>query len=172
MRYVALVVVPAGALFALIFYITVLAPGILRHQGQPAPEQPIAFDHRVHVIDNKIQCGMCHRDVAIAPDAGMPSVQQCMDCHEVVGAGIPDIDKLRFAAANQRAIDWRRIYALPDHVQFDHAAHVQAGVSCTECHSNVAEMREVTQKRPLNMSDCVDCHRQTNAPTECAECHY
>lgn len=172
MRYLAIVGLPAGALFIFVFYITVMAPGILRHQAQPAPEQPIAFDHRVHVMDNGIQCGMCHRDAAIAPDAGMPSVQECMDCHQVVGAGNPEIDKLRLAASDQRAIDWQRIYALPDHVQFDHAAHVQAGVSCTACHGNVGEMREVTQKRSLSMSDCVECHRQTNAPTECAECHY
>ncbi|HLG71411.1 MAG TPA: cytochrome c3 family protein [Chloroflexota bacterium] len=174
MRYVALVAVPAGALFAFVFYISVLAPGILRHQGQPAPEQPIRFDHRVHVLDNGIQCAMCHRDAAIAPDAGMPSVQQCMDCHQVVGATAhdPEIDKVRLAAAAQRPIDWQRVYALPDHVQFDHAAHIQAGVSCTECHGNVGEMREVTKKRALNMNDCVDCHREHNAPTECAECHY
>jgi hypothetical protein len=171
-RYLALIGAPAMGLFAFVFYITVLAPGILRHQGQPAAIQPVQFDHRVHAMDNGIPCATCHSDAAIAPDAGMPSVQTCMDCHQVVGAGQPEIDKVRLAWANQQPIDWQRVTVLPDDVQFTHEAHIQAGISCTECHGNVAEMRDVTQKRPLNMSDCVDCHQQHNAPTECAECHY
>jgi hypothetical protein len=172
MRYLALIGAPAAGLFLVVFYITVMAPGILRHQGQPAPVQPVAFDHRVHVEQAGLQCAFCHRDAADGPSAGMPAVQQCMDCHQVVGKGQPEVDKVRLAWQAQRPIDWQAIYKLPDHVQFTHEAHIQAGVSCADCHGNVGEMREVTKKRPLNMQDCVDCHRQNNAPTECAECHY
>ncbi len=171
LRYLAFIGGPALALFGGVIWVTVMSPAIFRHQPQPGIEQPIQFDHRVHVLDNGIQCGYCHRDAAIAPDAGMSSVQTCMDCHQVVGRGDPEMDKVRMAWQAQQTINWQRVYMLPDHVQFDHQAHVTAGVSCATCHGNVAEMRDVTQKRPLNMSDCVDCHRQNNAPTECAECH-
>jgi c(7)-type cytochrome triheme protein len=170
-RYLALILGPAAALFLGLFYVTVIAPGMLRHQPQPAPQQPIQFDHRVHAMDLGISCAFCHRDAADSPNAGMPAVEQCMDCHQVVGRGDPEMDKIRQAWATQQPVEWQRIYRLPDHVQFTHEAHIQAGVSCAECHGNVAEMRTVTMKRPLNMQDCVDCHRQSGAPTECAECH-
>jgi hypothetical protein len=30
----------------------------------------------------------------------------------------------------------------------------------------------VEQVRDLKMGDCVDCHRENNAPTDCLTCHY
>ena len=30
----------------------------------------------------------------------------------------------------------------------------------------------VKQVEPLKMCHCVDCHKQHNAPTDCATCHY
>lgn len=43
---------------------------------------------------------------------------------------------------------------------------------CTICHGNVAEMQKVRQVRPLKMGDCVDCHRDNGAPTDCTTCHF
>jgi hypothetical protein len=48
---------------------------------------------------------------------------------------------------------------LPDYAYFNHSAHLNAGVGCISCHGNVAEMLVVTQKEPLSMSWCLDCHR-------------
>ena len=44
--------------------------------------------------------------------------------------------------------------------------------TCTICHSKVRAMDKVKQERRLKMGDCVDCHRDNNAPTDCVTCHY
>ncbi len=44
--------------------------------------------------------------------------------------------------------------------------------TCTICHGEVRAMEKVKQGRTLKMGDCVDCHRDNNAPTDCTTCHY
>jgi Cytochrome c7 and related cytochrome c/Class III cytochrome C family len=172
MRRLPLVVLPALALTGVLFFVAVLAPLILSHQPRPAAAQPIPFDHRVHVEQAGIDCAFCHRTAGDGRTAGLPDVEQCMFCHQVVGQGDPEVERIRQAWASQEPVDWVRVHRLPDHVQFTHQAHIQAGVSCAACHGDVGQMRQVTQVRPLNMSDCVDCHKANNAPTDCVTCHY
>ena len=43
---------------------------------------------------------------------------------------------------------------------------------CMTCHGDVGNMAKVKQIRPLKMADCVNCHRDNNAPTDCVTCHY
>ncbi len=44
--------------------------------------------------------------------------------------------------------------------------------SCAICHGKVRAMDKVKQERRLKMGDCVDCHRDNDAPTDCVTCHY
>jgi len=48
---------------------------------------------------------------------------------------------------------------VPDYAYFNHAAHVNRGVSCVECHGRVDEMPVVFHAKSLSMSFCLDCHR-------------
>ncbi len=43
---------------------------------------------------------------------------------------------------------------------------------CSICHGDVGSMAKVEQVRPLKMADCVNCHRNNEAPTDCTTCHY
>lgn len=194
-RGLALALIPALTLVGAVFYIAVAAPGFLANQPYPAtPQQPIPFNHQVHVQVAGLQCATCHRTAGGGVSAGMPSVQQCIACHVAVspasaqsGQASAAIQQLQVSWASQQPIDWQRIYRLPDHTRFDHSAHVQAGVSCATCHGNVAQMQQVVQVRPLKMGDCVACHQQPvaatsaqdalaprrqMAPTSCGTCHY
>lgn len=143
-----------------------------------APEQPIAFPHTVHVNVAGLDCQFCHRAVSTDEAATIPTVQQCMFCHSTIdgsrsdAAASAEIKKLRDAWAAQEPINWVRVHRLPDHVQFVHAPHIQRGITCSTCHGDVASMTEVKQVRNLKMRDCVDCHRDNNAPTDCTTCHY
>ena len=56
-------------------------------------------------------------------------------------------------------VEWVRVHDLPDFVYFNHSAHVNAGVGCVECHGRVDKMEVVQQAAGLNMSWCLDCHR-------------
>jgi len=137
-----------------------------------APEQPIRFDHVIHVRLAQLDCLFCHRNADKGDAATVPSVQQCMFCHVVVGRGNPEVEKVRAKWDAQEPIDWIRVHRMPDHVHFAHAPHIRAGFDCATCHGDVASMPRVQQVRALNMGDCVNCHRENNAPTDCATCHY
>ena len=168
----ALVLLPALALLGGVFVVTVGAPLLLASPPNPSPRQPISFDHQVHVQTVGIDCAFCHRSASTGLAAGLPDLEQCMACHAVIGQSQPALGDLRQAWLDHRPIDWVRAQSVPDHTRFDHAAHVQAGVACSTCHGDVASMHQVTQVRSLKMNDCVACHQQNSAPTECVTCHY
>ncbi|MBI4233181.1 MAG: cytochrome c3 family protein [Chloroflexi bacterium] len=146
-----------------------------------APQQPIAFPHPVHVQQAGIQCEFCHRNVTKGAAATVPAMEQCMSCHQVIGTGLREVEKLRAYAQQGDPINWVRVHRLPDHVRFVHEPHIRVlgermGVTpsqvCSTCHGQVETMLRVQQVRPLKMGDCVNCHRANNAPTDCVICHY
>ena len=145
------------------------------------PTQPIAFPHTTHVTEAGIDCQFCHRTVSTDEAASVPAVAQCQFCHDfgrIDGSASTsdtaqtEIAKLFDEAGNAQAINWVRVHRVPDHVQFVHAPHIQTGVSCSTCHGDIGSMEVVEQVRNLKMRDCVDCHRDNNAPTDCTTCHY
>lgn len=81
-------------------------------------------------------------------------------------------------------LSWVRVHNLPDHVYFDHRAHVGAGIDCATCHGPVEGMLRVRQFADLSMGWCVNCHRQSvaagtlpngrpsEAATDCFTCHH
>lgn len=143
------------------------------------PKQPINYSHQLHAQQLGIDCRYCHSHVEESRVANIPSPSVCMNCHTVVDEktgylakatsqdGVkpslhwvsPDLAKLRQAYASGEAIQWRRVHKLPDYVQFNHAVHVNAGVSCYSCHRRIDQMPVVHQTQPLSMSWCLDCHR-------------
>ena len=146
------------------------------------PEQPIAFPHTVHVNTAGLDCQFCHRTVATDEAASIPAVAQCQFCHDfsaITGANSTsptaeeEIAKLIGDPLNgPDPVNWIRVHRLPDHVQFVHAPHIQQGFPCSTCHGDIASMQVVEQVRNLKMRDCVDCHRDNGAPTDCTTCHY
>jgi hypothetical protein len=167
-----LVFLPAVTLTGAVFFLAIAAPRLQAAQPPAPPTQPIAFDHRIHTQVAGLDCAYCHRTAATGVTAGLPDVQQCVGCHVTVGQGQPEIEKVRNAWVRQQAIDWQRVHRLPDHTRFTHEAHIQAGLACSACHGEVSQMQQIVQVRSLKMADCVACHQQNNAPTECSTCHY
>ena len=149
------------------------------------PEQPIAFPHTTHVQDLGLDCTFCHREVAKSAQATIPPVNLCMTCHQAVLGSTEtaqaEIKKLRDAFDDGDPVAWVRVHRVPDHVHFVHETHIRVlsardGIEATEvcstCHGDVGSMAKVKQVRTLKMSDCVDCHRDNAAPTDCTTCHY
>jgi len=52
-----------------------------------APEQPIAFSHRLHAGEMQIDCQYCHIAAETSRHAGVPPLSVCMNCHRAVTAG-------------------------------------------------------------------------------------
>ena len=153
--------------------IMILQRTLLSPTAQAAPDQPIDFPHTVHAGDLNLDCTFCHRTASEEPHAGLPSLDQCMYCHRAVQPEDNDqIALLLEAWNNYEGVDWERVHQLPDHVQFVHEAHINAGVECSTCHGDVEEMEKIKQVRDLRMDDCVECHLDNNAPIDCTTCHY
>ncbi len=152
------------------------------------PIQPIAFSHKIHAGDNKIDCQYCHSTAKHSKHSGIPSVNVCMNCHKSIaeynGPVTSERDKAFYDAEiqkiydaigwdpenltyiegyEQKPIQWVRIHNLPDFAYFNHAQHVTAGgIACQKCHGPVEEMEDMYQYSPLTMGWCIECHRETS----------
>ncbi len=140
--------------------------GFIWYYGSPKytdvgyrPVQPVPYSHKLHATDLGIDCRYCHTSVEISPVSIIPPVQTCMNCHSLI---LPESEKLRpirDSFTSGQPVEWIRVHNLPDYVYFNHSAHVNKGVGCFTCHGNINEMEVVTQREPLSMSWCLDCHR-------------
>jgi len=152
------------------------------------PIQPIAFSHKIHSGDNKIDCEYCHSSAKNSKTSGIPSVNVCMNCHksisEYTGPTTSEKDKAFYDAEiqkiynaigwdpeqlayienyEQKPIKWVKVHNLPDFVYYNHSQHVTvAGLECQKCHGPVEEMDDLYQYSPLTMNWCLTCHMETN----------
>ena len=155
------------------------------------PVQPIAFSHKIHAGDNKIDCQYCHSAAKNSKTSGIPSVNVCMNCHKNIGevaeetataehskafydgeiqklykAAGWDSEKLEYTGVTE-PIKWTRVHNLPDFAYYNHSQHVTVGgLACQECHGPVEEMEEVYQFSPLTMGWCIDCHKEKEVNLE------
>ena len=145
------------------------------------PDQPIAFPHKTHVQELGMDCTFCHRTVQKEAAASVPATGLCMTCHSAVGDGLSEIEKMRSLYEDGRSIQWVRVHRVPDHVRFVHEAHIryfsesegiQPSQVCQKCHGDVGKMEKVMQVETLKMGNCVSCHKENAAPTDCTTCHY
>ncbi len=158
-----------------------------------APIQPIHYSHKIHAGDNGIDCKYCHSSARTSKQAGIPSLNVCMNCHKNISEFVGDKDstyveysKEFYTAEIQKLYDavgwdkaaqkytgkikpvkWVRIHNLPDFAYFNHSQHVSvAGLECQKCHGPVEGYEIMKQFAPLTMGWCIDCHRQTDVKME------
>ncbi|KAA6441785.1 c-type cytochrome [Dyadobacter flavalbus] len=132
-----------------------------------APKQPIAFSHKLHAGEYKIDCNYCHTGVNRGKSAHIPSANICMNCHGVIKKESPEIQKIYTSIENNQPIEWVRVHNLPDLAYFNHAQHVNVGgLECQNCHGDVEKMEVIQQRSSLTMGWCIDCHRKTEVNTK------
>lgn len=158
-----------------------------------APVQPIHYSHKIHAGENGIDCKYCHSAARTSKNAGIPSLNVCMNCHKSIAefSGNPDstyveyskefytaeIEKLYDAVGwdkdkqaytgKTKPVKWVRIHNLPDFVYFNHSQHVSvAGLECQQCHGPVENYEIMKQFAPLTMGWCINCHRETDVKME------
>jgi len=156
-----------------------------------APIQPIHYSHRIHAGDNEIDCKYCHSAARVSKNAGIPSLNVCMNCHKNISevaesTATPEYSKAFYDEQIQKLytavgwdkttqsytgktqpVKWVRIHNLPDFVYFNHSQHVTvAGIECQTCHGPVEEYEIQKQFAPLTMGWCIDCHRKTDVKME------
>jgi hypothetical protein len=144
------------------------------------PEQPIFYRHDIHAGQYRIPCLYCHNNAANSWTANIPTVQNCMGCHLLIGAMDsagnvnPEIQRLRDVAGQQdTTISWVRVYKISEHAHFPHMRHVNARIACQECHGNVQQQARVWQVNDVNnMGWCTNCHMRRGVTRDCTACHF
>jgi len=139
-----------------------------------APEQPIPYSHLLHAGHLQIECKYCHTYARRSTSAGIPAVEQCMACHQVISPTKEPIAQIVQAWEDKEPIEWVKVHDLPDFVYFSHKRHVQAGFECQECHGPVEQMEVLYREAPLTMGWCVSCHQDNldkGAQLDCWTCH-
>lgn len=158
-----------------------------------APVQPIHYSHKIHAGDNGIDCKYCHSSARVSKNAGIPSLNVCMNCHKNISEFQGDKDSLyvdytkEFYTAQikklydavgwdpttqkytgkTKPVKWVRIHNLPDFAYFNHSQHVTVGgIECQKCHGKVETFEVMKQDQPLTMGWCVKCHKETNVKVE------
>ena len=143
----------------LIFTAIVVARSNYVTRAHEFVEQPVQFSHRHHVKDDGIDCRYCHTSVETSPFAGIPPTKTCMNCHSQIWAQAPILEPIRASFREDRPVRWIRVHDLPDFVYFNHSIHVAKGVGCATCHGPVDRMPLMYQENSLQMSWCLECHR-------------
>ncbi len=148
-----------------------------------SPDQPIAYSHKLHAGDLKIDCKYCHIGVEKSRTAMVPAVATCMNCHIVARKDKPEIIKLTEYYRDGKPLRWKRIHKVPDYAYFNHSVHVNKGIDCTACHGEITQMEKVGQMNSFTMGSCLDCHRNAHeklpdlrdkikpGPEYCSACH-
>jgi len=170
------------------FYSWVMQIGI---DQDYAPIQPIHYSHRIHAGSNGIDCKYCHSSARVSKNAGIPSLNVCMNCHKSIAevadtTATPEYSKafydgeikklynaVGWDVATQKytgktsPVKWVRIHNLPDFAYFNHSQHVTvAGIECQKCHGPVQTYEIQKQFAPLTMGWCIKCHRETEVKME------
>ncbi len=163
-------------LLAVLILLAVAAAGIVNWKTAAAQtDQPVNYSHSVH-IDAGMQCVYCHSSALRSPVAGVPSVQKCMGCHQVIATDNEDVQVLAGYWERNEPIPWERVNQEPDFVYFSHQPHMNASLSCENCHGDVGAMSVDKPVVDMDMGWCLDCHQQQGAEVaphlwDCLVCH-
>lgn len=151
-----------GALLALTGFLVVAgivarSPYVTR--AQEPINQPVMFSHQHHAGDLGLDCRYCHISVEDSSYATLPATEVCMTCHSQIWTESPMLAPVRQSFTTNTPLAWNKVNTLPDYVYFDHSIHVQKGVGCATCHGQVDEQPLAFKAQSLQMSWCLDCHR-------------
>jgi hypothetical protein len=157
--------------FALIPIASALLFGQAPKYVPPAPEQPIPFSHRAHLAKGLV-CKGCHPVPEPGDFATIPETSTCMGCHRTEKKESAAIQRLAALHEQNKAVEWRRVYRLPNYVFFSHKEHIgKAAVTCETCHGPVRERDALRKEKDISMAACMDCHRTRGASLACNFCH-
>ena len=161
--------VPIKVVIALILTVTAATAGVWYYMSPNytkvgyMPTQPVPYSHALHVGTLGLDCRYCHTFVDRSAHANIPAPSVCMNCHSPdlgnVLSDSPRLAPIRDSYASGQPVEWVKIHNISDYAYFNHAVHVNRGVSCVECHGQINEMETVAEAKPLGMSFCLDCHR-------------
>ena len=135
------------------------------------PAQPLPYSHKTH-LSKGLQCRDCHVNPEPGEKMTFPATAKCMACHLTIARERPAIQKLAAMAQGGAEIPWARVYTVSAGTFWSHRSHLEANLTCTECHGDVASLDVMTKLTNVtSMEGCITCHRAKKAGTGCEFCH-
>jgi menaquinone reductase, multiheme cytochrome c subunit len=135
--------------------------------------QPVAFNHRKHVRENKIECSVCHAFYETQTFSGLPALDTCATCHtEAIGKSAEEQKVVKLVRDNQPLV-WNSLFRQPPHIFYSHRRHVvKANLKCERCHGDIADtVAPPARVVKLRMNDCIACHEARGVAADCTTCH-
>jgi len=165
-------VITIALLIGLCFGLSLLASTISAwrmpdNQQGYAPEQPIAYSHRLHAGELQIDCKFCHSAAQSSRYAGIPSSDVCMKCHRYVTAPFNDLQQeLQLADEENRkprTIISAELQKLYDYMALDNEMQPIEG----------NRPRSIPWVRVHNLPDyaCFDHQAHVSVGVTCQTCH-
>ncbi len=159
-------------LVGLFYSLTVLATGMgsLRlpddQQGY-APQQPIAYSHRLHAGELGINCKFCHSSAEHGQYAGIPSSDVCMKCHEYVTSSF-DVQQEEIANAETEKRKPKMIVS--DELK---KLYATLGLHAPQSPMPDASPKSIPWVRVHNLPDyaCFNHSAHVTAGVSCQKCH-
>lgn len=160
----------------------------------PSQKLTVRFNHKAHVVGQKLPCNYCHEGVeksTVATDVLLPKKHDlCTDCHSIDESD-PFKDDSPVArcdgchigtkAGPNGTVTVAKVVIPQPNLKFNHKAHVTKGIQCAECHGQVGELELATRDQLPRMKGCFDCHQNgsagglskktAGAKSECKTCH-
>jgi hypothetical protein len=151
-----------GIKILLILSCIIIASALIGASPQQG-DQPVQYNHKVHVEEADLACLDCHLNAETLARASIPNIQICSDCHDDTESENMEERKVAEYVSMDAPIPWVQVHIVPDHVLFSHRRHVKlAQIECMDCHGDVSQM-----ERPfsiafvsMEMEWCIDCHEQ------------
>ena len=149
-----------GGIFALLLIVGLPFYARMNNNRVGVPvEQPVDFQHNLHVTQVGLDCRYCHNTVETSNTASVPPTETCMTCHSQLRVDTPQLQAVVASWESGAPIAWNRVHDMPDYVFFNHSAHVNNGVGCSSCHGRVDQMAGMWKNEPMTMGWCLECHR-------------
>lgn len=164
----------ATALGLAVFFVLGTGLGVAqRRSAARALEQPIAFNHRLHVEDVELSCLDCHEFYESEAFSGLPGPEVCAFCHEEAQGESVAEQELAGLLAEGAPLAWRSLFRQPSHVFYSHRRHVVvAGLECRSCHGDFAKTETPPRRASiLSMEECLECHQREGVAEDCTACH-
>ena len=136
------------------------------YDNQQDRSKVIIFSHKFHAEEVGTECLDCHVNVESSMTAEsnlLPIMAQCYTCHD------EDDTDCEYCHVTEEYVEFINP---PREIKFNHSLHLEdSNLECIICHKGINEVDYSAAEQLPEMTQCMECHNDESASSECAICH-
>ena len=151
------------ALYGLVSACTTWQSIVREVANNPEPNRGVRVNHALHAQEG-LDCSDCH-EVSEGARVSFVNHETCAMCHDIpevdyadTSRFIEDVSCKMCHVRDDFSIE-PRLQLVSDEVKFDHQVHLNAEVSCADCHENPDKPRHFSDNL---MNECMTCHAKAD----------